>query len=107
MGAYPDAGPLRGNVPSSRIDFAVTPGVAEDVAPAVTTMTAETLSAAAISRNVFLIRSLSSVGVTWGVVYGRIIRVRERKEKDTFTGFPSPSPDRSGSGFRASPRPPR
>src|SRR3954447_15920878 len=61
------------------MDFAVTPGVAAPVAPAVTTMTAETASAAAISRNVFFMLFLSFCGVTWGVVvfglyegYGRM-----------------------------------
>jgi hypothetical protein len=43
-------------VPSSKIDFAVTPGVACDVAPAVMTTAAEATSAAARSKNVLFMR---------------------------------------------------
>src|SRR5689334_7783936 len=59
IGAYPEAGPLSGNVPSSKIVLAVTPGVADGVAPAVTTRTPDTATAAASSSNVFFMRLLS------------------------------------------------
>jgi hypothetical protein len=40
------------------MDFAVTPGVADDVAPAVMTTADEAASAATISRNVLFMRLL-------------------------------------------------
>jgi hypothetical protein len=51
------------------MDFAETPGVAEDVAPAVMTTAAEAASAATISRNVLFMRLLLW-GVTWGACAG-------------------------------------
>src|SRR6185437_16518373 len=81
IGAYPDAGPLSGYVPSRRIDFAVTPGVAVGRAPAVAPTTAVTASAATISRNVFLMRSLLLRSGLGGASV-RTIRVLDPKEKD-------------------------
>src|SRR4029079_14064418 len=79
IGAYPDAGPLSGYVPSSRMEFAVTPGVAAGRAPAVAPTAAATARAATTSRNVFLMRSLLlrvALGGAWGGGYESWIRKR-------------------------------
>src|SRR6476469_2097826 len=103
IGAYPDAGPLSGNVPSSRMDLAVTPGVAVDVAPAVITLPDATARAAASSRNVFFMLFLSFCGVTWGVVVCRTIRGLPADEKSGFTGIRHLSPGHSARVPRVSP----
>src|SRR6185437_16313164 len=106
IGAYPDAGPLSGYVPSRRIDFAVTPGVAVGRAPAVAPTTAVTASAATISRNVFLMRSLLLRSGLGGASV-RTIRVLDPKEKDPPCGAGTPAAPRARGRARPPLRAPR